>query len=124
MSEEPWAITIIPIPKSEDCLIKTSDGHEFKVKGLALFADGGDGNLFSYWWNSPRVAAMGCVRAFSEAIRRGDRFAISFYKCILQGLTLVTGCSDKKTISPEELLRRWDAEDSYKAVQEDEKKFN
>lgn len=121
---DPWSITITPVPKSEDCVIRTSDGQEFTVRGLALFADGGDKQLFTYWWNSPKVAACGCVRAFAEAIRRGDMFAQTFYKCLLAGLVSITGCGEKQRIDAEDLLRRWDAEDKYKAVQEKPEKYN
>lgn len=94
------------------------------MRGLALFADGGEGHLFSFWWNSPAMAACGCVRAFSEALRRGDPFAIAFYKKMLQGMVSITGCKDRQTISAEDLLRRWDAEDLFRAVQETKKKPN
>ena len=120
----PWHITITPVPGSEECHIETSDGQEFTVRGLALFADGGEGHLFSYWWNSPAMAACGCVRAFAEAIRREDPFAIAFYKRMLQGMVAITGGKDRQTISAEDLLRRWDAQEKYDAVQVPEKKFN
>jgi hypothetical protein len=124
MTASPWSITITPVPGSEDCIVETSTGEKWTVKGLALFADGGDGNLFFYWWNSPAQAACGCVRAFAEAIRREDPFALAFYKKVLQGMVAITGCKDRQTISAEDLLRRWDAEDVYKAAQEPKNKFN
>lgn len=120
----PWSITITPVPKSEDCLIKTSDGQEWTVKGLALFADGGEGNLMSYYWNSPGMAASGFVRSLGESIRRGDEMAQQFYRAILRGLTMAAGGKDRQTVSAEDLLRRWNAEDTYKAVKEDPEKFN
>lgn len=119
-----WRITITPIPKSEDCTINTSDGQEFTVRGLAIFADGGDGHLFTYTWNSPEKAASGCYRACAEAIRNGNLFVVSFYKCLLRMFAMGTGADGTKQVSADELLRRWDAEDTYKAVQADEKKFN
>lgn len=124
MTNNSWNITITPVPGSEDCTVKTSDGQEFSVRGLAIFADGGEGNLFSYWWNSPGMAASGFVRALSQAIQRGDTFAQQFYKAILRGLTMATGGKDKKYVSVDDILRRWEAEEVHKGVQVDEKKFN
>ncbi len=122
MSE--WNIKITPIPKSEDCKIETSDGQVFTVKGLAIFADGGDGQAFTYTWNSPMVAAKGCVKALATAVNSGNEFVIAFYKCIFKMFALCTGNEKKTVVSPEELLRRWDAEDIYNAVKEDPKKAN
>ena len=119
-----WSITITPIPRSEECTIKTSDGKEWTVKGLALFADGGEGHLFSYYWNSPGMAASAFVRSLGESIRRGDMFGQQFYRAILRGLTLATGGKDRQVVSAEDVLRRWEAEETYKAVSEDPKKFN
>ncbi len=121
---DPWSITITPIPKTEDCTIRTSDGQEFTVRGLAVFADGGDGQAFSFFWNSPLSAAKGCVKALAAAIQRGDDFAVSFYNCIFRMFALCTGNEKRNVVSPEDLLRRWDAEDVYKVGQEDPKKFN
>ena len=122
MSE--WSITITPIPKSEYCKIKTTDGQEFTVRGIAIFADGGDGQAFSFTWNSPLAAARGCVKALVAAINGGNDLALTFYKCIFKMFALCTGNDGRTAISPEELLRRWDAEDIYKASKEDQKKAN
>jgi hypothetical protein len=121
---DPWSITITPVPGSEDCLIKTSDGQEFSVRGAAIFADGGDGHLFAWYWNSPGMAASGFVRSLSESIRSGNTFAEQFYRAILRGLTMATGGKDKKYVSVDDVLRRWEAEETYQAVTEDPKKFN
>lgn len=118
-----WSITITPVPKSEECNIRTSDGQEFVVRGLALFADGGDGHLFSYTWNSPAIAARGCIRALAAAFSQGNEFVIQFYRCLFKQLSLTTG-AERQMVDPNDLLRRWDAEDVYKTVQEPEKKFN
>lgn len=120
---DPWSITITPTPKSEDCLIRTSDGQEFTVKGLALFADGGDGNLFVYTWNSPKVAACGCIRALASAFKQGNEFVLQFYRCLFRQLSITTG-AERKMGDPEDLLRRWESEDLYRSVQEDPKKAN
>lgn len=119
-----WHITITPVPKSEDCKIETSDGQVFIVKGLAIFADGGDGQAFTYTWNSPMVAAKGCVKALAAAINSGNEFVVTFYNCIFKMFALCTGNDTRKIVSPEDLLRKWDAEDIYKAAQEDPKKAN
>lgn len=120
---DPWSITITPIPKSEDAIIRTSDGQEWTVKGLALFADGGEGHLFSYTWNSPAVAARGCVRTIVSAMSQGNEFVIAFYRCLFKHFTRATG-GERKFVDGEELLRQWEAEEVYKSVQEDPKKFN
>jgi len=120
----PWSITITPVPGSEDCVIETSDGQKFVVRGLALFADGGEGQLFTYWWNSPAMAACGCVRAFAEAIRREDPFALTFYKKILQGMVKVTGVRAFNEITQEEALRKFESQEIYDAVKTDRGKFN
>lgn len=119
-----WHITITPIPKSEDCKIETSDGQVFTVNGLAIFADGGDGQAFTYTWNSPLVAAKGCVKALAAAVNSGNEFVVTFYNCIFKMFALCTGSEKRTTVSPDELLKRWNAEDIYKSVQEDPKKFN
>ena len=119
-----WSITITPIPKTEDATVTTSDGQTFTVRGLALFADGGDGNLFSFFWNSPHAAASGCYRSCAEAIKRDDPFATQFYKCLLKLFALGTGAQATKVVAAEDVLRRWEAEEVYKAASEDPKKFN
>jgi len=120
----PWHITITPVPGSEECHIETSDGQEFTVRGLALFADGGEGHLFSFFWGSPALAAAGFIRSFVEVLQRSDLFAVAFYKRVLHGLVMATGGKDRQTISAEDLLRKWDAQEKYDAVQVPEKKFN
>lgn len=119
-----WSITITPIPKSEDCKIKTTDGQEFIVKGIAIFADGGDGQAFSFTWNSPLAAAKGCVKALASAIQSGNEFVVTFYQCIFRMFALCTGNEKRTVVSPEDLLRRWDAEDVYRSVIGDPKKAN
>ena len=125
MSDERWSITITPIPKSEDCIIKTSDGQEWTVKGLAIFADGGDSNLFSFTWNSPVVAARGCIRALSAAFSQGNEFVLQFYRCLFKQLSLTTG-AERKMVEPEELLKRWEDEDAAHVCKcaEEKKKWN
>lgn len=120
----PWSITITPEPGTENATITTPDGQEYHVKGLAVFADGGEGHLFSFFWGSPAMAAAGFVRSFVEVVQRGDLFAVAFYKRALYGLVGATGGKDRQTVAADDLLRRWDAEDVHKAVQEDPKKAN
>jgi hypothetical protein len=120
----PWSITITPVVGTEDCIVKTSEGGEWTVKGLAVFADGGAGNLFFFHWNSPDVAAAGFVRSMASAMNGGNPFAERFYRCVLRNLVSATGSGEKKYVTADDLLRRWEAEDVYKAVQEDGKKFN
>jgi hypothetical protein len=43
------------------------------VDGLALFADfEADGNLITFYWNRPGMAAKAAVRGCAAAINRGD----------------------------------------------------
>lgn len=119
----PWSITITPVPKSEECRIHTSDGQDFTVKGLALFADGGEGHLFQFTWNSPHVAASGCVRACCEAIRRGDRFVVAFYHAML-GMFAQATSIPPASVNAEDILRRWEAQEKYDAVKKPDREFN
>lgn len=116
----PWSITITPIPGSEDCTVKVGE-EVYNVRGIALFADGGDGQLLSYFWNSPKVAACGCVKSFAQAIRSENRCAIQFYRELLQAFCKVTGAGGVE-ISPEDALRKFEAQEIYDAVKKD--KFN
>jgi hypothetical protein len=120
---DPWAITITPEPGTENATIKTTDGQEFTVKGLAVFADGGDGHLFVYTWNSPIIAASGCVRACCEAIRQGNRTVVAFYRAMLSMFAQATSLPPT-SISAEDLIRKWDAQEVYNSVKELEKKSN
>jgi hypothetical protein len=120
---EPWHITITPVPKSEDCTIRTSDGNEWTVRGVALFADGGDQSLMSWFWNSPAVAAAGCVKSFAQAIRSENKSAIKFYQYLLRFMVKVTGVPGLNELSSEDALRMFEAKETYEAMK-DPKKFN
>lgn len=115
----PWSIMITPIPGSEDCTVKVGE-EVYNVRGLALFADGGDQHLLSFFWGSPTVAAVGCVKSFAQAIRSENKPAVQFYQYLLRFMCKVTGVGANE-ISAEDLLRRWEAEDVYRAVQEADK---
>lgn len=90
----------------------TCEGQTYQVTGLAIFADGPAGNLFSFFWNSPIVAANAAVRSFAAAYRRGDEFSKTFYQCLLRGLAMAT-------IPPEQTgldkLEEWEEKDKAKA---------
>jgi len=118
-----WHITITPTPGSEDCEVNV-DGEIYTVRGLALFADGGDKNLLSFFWNSPAVAAAGCVKSFAQSIRSENPFAVAFYKQLLQNLCRVTGTGIHEE-TPEEALKRFDAaQELYDSVTKDPKEWN
>ena len=119
---DPWCITITPIPKTEDCTVVVG-GETYVVHGLALFADGGDQQLISFFWNSPQVAAVGCCKSFAQAIRSENQCAIQFYKALLHAMCKVTGVGANE-IAPEDLLRRWEAQEVFDAAKTDPKKFN
>lgn len=116
-----WHITITPIPKSEDCTVQVGEDI-YTVRGLALFADGGDQNLISFFWNSPSVAAAGCVKSFAQAIRSENRFAVEFYQYLLRFMCRVTGTGANE-LTPEDALRMFEAKEVYEAMK-DPKKFN
>jgi hypothetical protein len=118
-----WSITITPVSGGEDCKIRTSDGQEFVVKGLALFADsGGEGNLFSFYWNSPKVAACALVRSCVESIRREDPFALKFYQTMFYMFAKATGAQNT-VLTPEDAVRMFEAKEVYEAMK-DPAKFN
>jgi hypothetical protein len=115
MADE-WSITITPDPKSEDCRIETSDGQSFVVKGLALFADNeGEGNLFSFYWRDPKVAACGLVRSCAESIRREDPFALKFYQTMFYQFAKITGAQNT-VLTPEDALKMFEAKEVYDAM--------
>ena len=123
MSDGKWHITITPIPGTEDCTIRTSDGREWTAKGVALFADGGDQQLFSYFWNSPAIAAAGCVKSFAQAIRSENKPAVQFYKYLLRFMCRVTGTGANE-MTPEDALRMFEAKEVYDAARKNPKEFN
>jgi len=107
-----YTITIEVTGGSEESVIRTSDGREWTVKGVVILADGGPSNLFTYFWNSPLIAAQAAVRACVEAAKQGNPVALQFYKCLLRSFMLATKAGEHPNIiTPEELLSRWDAED-------------
>ena len=119
---DPWSITITPIPKTEDCTVKVGE-EVYTVRGLALFADGGDTQLLSFFWNSPSVAAAGCVKSFAQAVRSENQAAVEFYKHLLRYMVKVTGVKGLNELSPEDAVRMFEAKSVYEAMKEP-KKFN
>ena len=118
----PWSITITPIPKTEDCEITVGE-EKYTVRGLALFADGGDQHLLSFFWGSPAVAAAGCVKSFAQAIRSENKSAVQFYKYLLRFMCKVTGTGANE-MTPEDALRMFEAKEVYDAARKDPKEFN
>ena len=118
----PWCITITPIPKTEDCTVQVGD-EVYTVRGLALFADGGDQNLLHFSWGSPAIAAAGCVKSFAQAIRSENQTAIQFYQYLLRAMCKVTGTGANE-MTPEDALRKFEAQEIYDAVKVDKKRFN
>ena len=118
-----WAITITPIPGSQDCKITTPEG-EYLVRGLALFADGGDQNLLSFFWNSAPIAAAACVKSMAQAIRSENQSAIQFYQYLLRFMCRVTGISANEETADEALKRFNAAAELYEAVKTDPKDWN
>lgn len=93
----------------------------YTVRGLALFADGGNGHLLSFFWNSPAVAAAACVKSFAQAIRSENKSAVQFYQYLLRFMCKVTGTGANE-MTPEDALRMFEAKETYEAVKKD--KFN
>ena len=118
MTKKPKYTIIVEVdPGTEESIIKTSDGREWTVKGIAIFADGGPNQLFTFFWNSPLVAAQAAVRACLEAVKQGNEVAAQFYKCLLRSFMLATKTEEHpNVISPEELLARWAEEDDEEEI--------
>ena len=93
------------------------------VHGLALFADGGDQQLISFFWNSPAIAAAGCVKSFAQAIRSENKFAVEFYQYLLRFMVKVTGVQGLNELTPKDALRMFEAKELYEACK-DAKKFH
>lgn len=107
-----FTITIEVEGGTENAVIRTSDGREWHVKGISIFADGGPNELFTFFWNSPSVAATAFVRGLIEAVNQGNEVAAQFYRAVLKMLVLATGTGEHpKQILPEELLAKWSKED-------------
>jgi hypothetical protein len=105
---------------NEDATITIND-QKYVGKGLALFMDSPqEGNLITFFWNSPGHAAKAVVRGCERAISSGDEVATQFYRAILKGFAMATGESpDRQRVDPKDLLERWDAEDVEHAIKED-----
>ena len=117
---EPFRIIITPTPGTEDCEINVG-GEIYNVRGLAMFADGGDSQLVSFFWNSPAVAAAACVKSFAQAIRSENQTAIKFYQYLLRAFCKVTGTGANE-MTPEDALRKFEAQELYDAMAKTSKK--
>jgi len=105
-----FRITIEVEGGKEEATIKTSNGDEFVVNGLALFGDAEhDGQLLNFFWNKPGMAAKAVVRGCACAINSGDEITTQFYRAILKGFSISTGIRQVKEVAdPEEILSRWE----------------
>lgn len=85
----------------------------YVVDGLALFADSeADGNLMTFYWNRPGMAAKAVVTGCAEAIDRGDEWATQFYRAMLRGFCTAAGVRpERNEADPEDVLKRWESED-------------
>lgn len=113
MSGKKMTITIEVEGGKPQATIRCGDDL-YVVDGLALFADSeADGNLVTFYWNRPGMAAKAVVRGSAAAIEQGDERAAEFYRAILRGFCLATGVRPEGEESdPEETLKRWESEDS------------
>jgi len=112
MGGERFTITIEVEGGTENSVIRTSDGREWHVKGIVIFADGGPGQLFSFTWNSPGMAARAFVRSMIESVKQGNEVVVQFYRAVLKMLVQATGTGEHPNqILPGELLARWNQED-------------
>jgi len=102
-----FCITIEVEGGKQEATIKTSNGDEFTVNGLALFGDAEqNGQLFSFFWNQPGLAAKAVVRSCACAINRGDEIATQFYRAILKGFASATGTRHED--NAKEIAARWE----------------
>jgi hypothetical protein len=112
MSGKKMTITIEVEGGNPQATIRCGDDL-YVVDGLALFADSeADGNLMTFYWNRPGMAANAVVRGSAEAIDRGDEWATQFYRDMLRGFCLAARVRpERKEIDPEDVLKRWESED-------------
>jgi hypothetical protein len=101
---------------SEEATITINGDKKYVGTGLALFMDSPqEGNLITFFWNSPGHAAKAVVRGLGKAIEAGDEVATQFYRAVLKGFAMATGQDTRKRIDPQELLEKWDEEDEARA---------
>src|SRR5512146_1924542 len=112
MSGKKMTITIEVEGGNPQATIRCGDDL-YVVDGLALFADAeADGNLVTFYWNRPGMAAKAVVRGSAAAIDRGDEWATQFYRAMLRGFCTATGGRpEREQADPEEILERWESED-------------
>jgi hypothetical protein len=82
----------------------------------------GEGNLFSFYWNSPKVAACALVRACAESIRREDPFALKFYQTMFYQFAKITGAQNT-VLTPEDAVRMFESKEVFEAMKTPQK-FN
>src|SRR5512146_3401689 len=112
MSGKKMTITIEVEGGNPQATIRCGDDL-YVVDGLALFADSeADGNLMTFYWNRPGMAAKAVVRGSAAAIDRVGEWAAQFYRAMLRGFCLATGVRpEHEEAGPEEILERWERED-------------
>lgn len=113
MSGKKMTITIEVEGGKPQATIRCGDDL-YVVDGLALFADSeAGGNLLTFYWNRPGLAAQAVVRGSAAAIEQGDEWAAQFYQTMLRGFCLATDVHPEREESdPEDTLNRWESEDS------------
>lgn len=113
MSDKKMTITIEVEGGKPQATIRWGDDL-YVVDGLALFADSeAGGNLVTFYWNRPGMAAQAVVRGPAAAIKQGDEWAAQFYRAMLRGFCLATGVRpEREEIDPEDTLNRWESVDS------------
>jgi len=112
MSGKKMTITIEVEGGNPQATIRCGDDL-YVVDGLALFADSEeDGNLMTFHWNHPGMAAKAVVRGSAAAIDSGDEWATQFYRAMLRGFCLATGVRpEREEADPEDVLKRGGSED-------------
>lgn len=112
MSDKKMTITIEVESGNPQATIRCGD-DVYVVDGLALFADSeADGNLVTFYWNRPGMAAKAVVRGSAVAVDHGDEWAAQFYRAMLRGFCLATGVRpEREEVDPEDVLKRWNSKD-------------
>src|SRR5512146_2153055 len=112
MSGKKMTITIEVEGGNPQAAIRCGDDL-YLVDGLALFADSeADGNLVTFYWNRPSMAAKAVVRGSAAAIESGDEWAAQFYRAMLRGFCAAAGVRpEREEADPDDILKRWESDD-------------
>lgn len=100
--------------------VKDSAGNEKKVTGLVLFGFSPTRDeLYGFSWGEPGDASKAVVEVIARACNGGDSWMVKFYRSLLERFIRATGVmpANAKEVTPEEVLRRWDAEDKKKPAE-------